>query len=74
MSVSPKGDFAIRNVSAIPAATKKTADCRSIKHSKWPISDIQELLRECQHGCLKDAALAKKQAVEKTIANATARV
>jgi len=74
VNVSPKGDFATRNVSVIPAATKKTVNYRSTKPSKLPISGTQELLREYQLGFLIGVALAKNQDVEKTIVNATAQV
>ncbi len=74
MNASLKGDFVIRNVSVILVATKKTADCRSTKLSRWQISGIQELLREFQPGSLKGVALAKNLDVEKIIVNATVQV
>lgn len=71
MSASPKDDSVMRSVSAILAAIKKTADCRSIKLSSWRILDTLELLRECQPGCLKGVAPAKNPAVGKTTVSAT---
>ena len=74
MSASLKEGSAIRDVSAILAATKKTADCRSTKLSSWPISGILALSKECLLGFHRGVAPAKNQDVGKIIVNATEQV
>ena len=74
MSASRKEGSAIRNVSAILAATRKTVDCKFIKLSNLPISGILELSKEFQHGFLRGVVRAKNQDAGKIIVNATGQV